>query len=288
MQPESPAPFRKRQRLSDRETERRMLTTAAAAVAENGLRVGLDHIQLEELIRRAGVARAAVYRKWPNKDAFLGDLLLELASGQAPLAATGSDEANALIRRILLARLDALATPEGRRTVAAELLRETALQDFRHILASPQWQTYLALTVVVTGLPPGRLRDEVVAALAASERTFTERIAHSHRAVAGLLGLRPAQPGVTFETLAHLGNALMRGLITKATVTPELAEHRSAATVAGVDGEWSMPALGLTAITLGYLEPEPGVWTDADLARLRSRLDADGDLFGADAESTEE
>ncbi|NIH78980.1 TetR/AcrR family transcriptional regulator [Amycolatopsis viridis] len=282
MQPDPTAAFgrKRRPRLSDRETERLLLTTAAAAVARDGLRVGLDHIQLEELIRQAGVARSAVYRRWPNKEAFLGDLLLELAAGEAPLAATGSDAASALVRRILSERLDTLTTPDGRRAAAAELIRETTLLDFQHILGSPQWRTYLALTVTVAGLPEGDLRHEVTAALAASERTFTGRIAHSHRVVADLLGLRPAHPGVSFETIAHLGNALVRGLITKATATPELAEQRVPASIGGASGDWSLPALGLAAITLTYLEPDPEVtWTEAGLARLRARLDNAEDLF---------
>ncbi|MFJ8818168.1 hypothetical protein [Amycolatopsis thermoflava] len=208
-----------------------MLATAAEVVARTGLTLGLDHLPFEGLIRQAGVARSAVYRKCPNKEAFLGDLLLELARGQAPLGATGGEAAGALVRRIVLARLDTLTTPDGRRAAAAELVRETALQDFRHLLGSPVWQTYPALTATAAGLPDGDLRDQVVAALADSERTFTARIARSHRGVADLLGLRPA--GVSFETIAHLGNALVRGQITKATTTPELAEQRTAATIAG-------------------------------------------------------
>ncbi|AIJ25536.1 hypothetical protein AMETH_5444 [Amycolatopsis methanolica 239] len=180
MQPESTAAFggRRRPRLSDQETQRRMLTTAAEAVGRTGLTVGLDHLPFAELIRQAGVARSAVYRKWPNREAFLGDLLLELARGQAPLGATGGEAAGVLVRRILLARLDALTTPDGRRAATAELVRETAFQDFRHLLGSPVWQTYLALTATAAGLPDGDLRDQVVAALA----DFGAHVHHPDRA----------------------------------------------------------------------------------------------------------
>ncbi|WP_431905506.1 hypothetical protein [Amycolatopsis thermoflava] len=201
-----------------------MLATAAEVVARTGLTVGLDHLPFEGLIRQAGVARSAVYRKWPNKEAFLGDLLLELARGR--------EAAGALARRILLARLDTLTTPDGRRAAAAELVRETALQDFRHLLGSPVWQTYPALTATAAGLPDGDLRDQVVTALAASERTFTARIARSHRGVADLLGLRPA--GVSFETIAQpRQRAGAWPDHARPTATPELAEQRTAATIAG-------------------------------------------------------
>jgi AcrR family transcriptional regulator len=38
-----------------------MLDAALAMVLRNGLTVGLDHISFEDIIREAGVSRAAVY-----------------------------------------------------------------------------------------------------------------------------------------------------------------------------------------------------------------------------------
>jgi AcrR family transcriptional regulator len=252
----------RRTRISDQETERRMLATAAEAVAEAGLAVSLDHIRLEDVIREAGVSRSAAYRKWPTKDAFLGDLLLELARGQAPMAALGTDEANAAIRRILTERLDELDTIEGRRHAVAALVRETADHEFRRITTSPQWRTYLALTATFAGLPEGELRDKVGEALATSERTLTEGVARSHHAVARLLGLRPSQ--IAIEDLAHLVNAQMRGMVVKALVQPELAERTSRI----ADEDWSLVAVGMAALVLAFLEPDP----DWDVARLREAL----------------
>ena len=255
----------RRTRISDQETERRMLATAAEAVAEAGLAVSLDHIRLEDVIREAGVSRSAAYRKWPTKDAFLGDLLLELARGQAPMAALGTDEANAAIRRILTERLDELDeldTIEGRRHAVAALVRETADQEFRRITTSPQWRTYLALTATFAGLPEGELRDQVGEALATSERTLTAGVARSHDAVARLLGLRATQIGI--EDLAHLVNAQMRGMVVKALVQPELAERTSRI----ADEDWSLVAVGVSALVLAFLEPDP----DWDVARLREAL----------------
>lgn len=252
----------RRTRISDQETERRMLATAAEAVAEAGLAVSLDHIRLEDVIREAGVSRSAVYRKWPTKDAFLGDLLLELARGQAPMAALGTDEANAAIRRILTERLDELDTIEGRRHAVAAVVRETADQKFRRITTSPQWRTYLALTATFAGLPEGELRDQVGEALATSERTLTEGVARSHEAVARLLGLR-AQVGI--EDIAHLVNAQMRGMVVKALVQPELTERTSRVSFTGADEDWSLAAVGVGALVLAFLEPDP----DWDAARLR-------------------
>lgn len=266
----------RRPRLSDEETQQRMLSVAAEAVARTGLTVSLDHIRLEDVIREAGVARSAVYRRWPYKDAFLGDLLLELARAQTPMATTGSVEAAAAVRRVVRARLDEMGTQEGRLRVMADVVRETTDQDFRHITGSRQWQTYLALTVTFAGLPAGELREEVGTALAESERTFTARIAHSHRTVAGLLGMRLRHPDVGFDDIAHLANAVMRGLMVKAQALPELAQRHTRAEIGGVDGDWSLPALGLAGVALTYLEPDPDlIWDAAATDRLRAALDDD-------------
>jgi AcrR family transcriptional regulator len=255
-----------------------MLATAADAVADAGLAVSLDHIRLEDVIREAGVSRSAAYRRWPTKDAFLGDLLLELARGQAPMAALGTAEANAAIRRVLTERLDDLGTLEGRRQAVAALVRETTDQEFRRITTSPQWRTYLALTATFAGMPESELRDQVGEALATSERTLAAGIARSHEAVAELLGLRATQ--IPIEDIGHLVNAQMRGMVVKALVQPELAERTIRVTFAGVDGSWSLVAIGVAALVLAFLEPDPDAgW---DIARVREVLRGKGTLLSGE------
>ncbi len=53
---------RRGRRLTDQETEQRMLRAAVHLVSNTGLTVSLDHISLEDLIRAAGVSRSTVYR----------------------------------------------------------------------------------------------------------------------------------------------------------------------------------------------------------------------------------
>jgi hypothetical protein len=113
-------------------------------------------------------------------------------------------------------------------------------------------------------------------ALATSERTFAEGIARSHDAVARLLGLRATQIGI--EDVAHLVNAQMRGMVVKALVQPELAERSSRVALAGVDESWSLVAVGVAALVLAFLEPDPDV--DCDVARLREALRNEAELLG--------
>ena len=90
---------RRARRLSDQETERRMLAAAVAMVRRTGLTVSLDHISFEDVIRDADVARSAVYRRWPYKDLFFSDLVKELAKEAIPPALL--DEEYELIRRVV-------------------------------------------------------------------------------------------------------------------------------------------------------------------------------------------
>jgi AcrR family transcriptional regulator len=264
---------RRGRRLSDHETEQRMLRTAAAMVHRDGLTVSLDHISLEEVIRDADVSRSAVYRRWPYKDLFFSDLVKELARGATPEIV---DDELALIKRIVAERLDWLDTPGRRHGLVIELLRQLAPFDFQALYGSARWRTYLALHATFLSLADGQLRDQIGEALARSERDHRIRVAHSWELLAGLFGyrLRP-ELGATFETVAALLDAAMRGLVLQALSEPELVAHRVKASPAGAaaEDEWSLAALGAASIALTFLEPDPAIdWDEERLARVRQAL----------------
>ena len=266
---------RRGRRLSDQETERRMLQAAVAMVSSTGLTVSLDHISFEDIIRDAGVSRSAVYRRWPYKDLFFSDLVQQLARDATPTIV--ADEL-ALMRQIAAARPDWLETPELRHRLLLELFRQLSLLDFQTMLGSPGWRTYIALHATFMSLADGALRDQVQSALAQSEQAHNARIAQAWRQLTALFGyrLRPGS-GITFETLATLLSATMRGLVVMALSSPEVAEQRIEASPFGASaqGEWSLAALGLGGIASAFLEPDPAVEWDAErIAAARQALAA--------------
>jgi AcrR family transcriptional regulator len=265
---------RRRRRLTDQETERRMLDTAVAMAAASGLTVSLEHISLEEVIKEAGVARSAVYRRWPYKDLFFGDLLRELARGVAPASIGARETTDALLAGIAADRLDLLDTPRGRRTILLELFRGE--QDFATVHRSAEWRTYLAVHATFLGLPDGELRDEVRAALTEAERGFTTRIAAGWQDWAALFGyrLRPAL-GTGFDTLAGVVSAHFRGMVLMSPTNPDIAEAHVDADPFGTGetARWPVRAVALAGIALTFLEPDPGVvWDEARFADVRRRL----------------
>ena len=261
---------RRGRRLSDRETEQRMLQAAVAMVHRTGLTVSLDHISFEDVIRDADVSRSAVYRRWPYKDLFFSALVKELAKDATPPAIV-SDEVD-LIRQIVAERLDWLGTPGGRHRLMLELFRQLSPLDFQALYRSPEWRTYLALHATFLSLADGELRNEVQAILAQSERDHMANVAKAWEYLAALFGYR-LRPGATFGTLATLLSATMRGLIIMSLSQPELAGPGAAANPFGADGIWSLDAVGLTSTALAFLEPDPAIEWDRDrLAAVRDAL----------------
>jgi len=259
---------RRSPRLSDQETERRMLRSAVDMVSTAGLTVSLDHISLEELIRAAGVSRSTVYRRWPHKDLFFSDLVSELARSATP---TILAEEVALIREVFAERDDWLDSADQRQALVGELFRRLSLLDFRTLSGSAQWRTYVALHATFMSLADDGLRRQVQAALAESEREHLTRVGIAWEHLTGLLGyrLRP-ELAATFADLAALLDATMRGLVIMAQSMPELGQRRIAGrSPAGTaTADWSLPALGLAGIAVSFIEPDPAV--DWDASRVAS------------------
>jgi AcrR family transcriptional regulator len=268
---------RRSRRLSDEETERRMLEAAIAMVNESGLTVSLDHISFEDVIRDARVSRSTVYRRWPYKDLFFSDLLKELAKATTPAAVSAAETSVVDVKRIVLERLDWLDTPELRYELVLELLRQGSLHEFETMRSSTEWRTYLALHTTFLSVGDETLRAELQAALAASERTFIARIAASWELLVGLLGyrLRPELDS-TFETFASLASADLRGLVIMALATPDIATRPIRARPFGAANvaDWSLTALGLASIAMTFIEPDPTVvWDEARLATVRQAFE---------------
>lgn len=261
-----------------------MLRTATALIDASGLTVSLDHISFEEVIQQAGVSRSAAYRRWPYKDLFFSDLLKELARATRPAAIAGFEAAGAAIRQIATAHLDWLETAEGRRDLVLEMIRRGALSDFDTMLGSTEWRTYLALHATFLSVADAELRNDLQAALATSERGFNGRIAASWEQLAGLLGyrLRPEVHG-SFEMIASLASATLRGLVIMALSTPELASRHVQARPFGAaaTAEWSAVGLATASMAFAFLEPDPTVeWDSARLEDVRHALGSLGSVRG--------
>ena len=276
--PASTGLARRGRRLSDQETERRMLAAARSLLAGSGLTVSLDHISFEDLIRAADVSRSTVYRRWPYKDLFFSDLVKDLARTATPSLLAGE---MALIRQIVADHAAWLETPEQRHSLVIELFRQLSVLDFEALSGSPEWRTYIALHATYLSLADDELRSQIQASLAQSERDHVARVAASWDLLAGLFGyrIRP-ETGSTFEDLAALLDAAMRGLVIAAMTVPEGGGRRTRARPFGAaeEADWSLPALGLAGLASAFLEPDPHVqWDAGRVASVTRALTSLGD-----------
>lgn len=261
---------RKRPRLSESETRARALSTAVEALMDTGLSVGLDRINMEDVIREAGVSRTAVYRLWPQKDQFIGDLILELAETAIPGTNTRGEEATELISGFLLPHLDELAEPASRWSLVSEMVGAAVSVDFEHTASlSTQWRTYFALVVTIMNLPDDELRVEAQRTLDAAESRYRQRLAENYRVVSELLGFRLADPErVGYDEVAHLMIAIVRGFVLQ-TRTLDSREDQNALLRIGVD-----------ALLTRSFEIDPEVmWDRAHVERLRAVLSPPTNLF---------
>jgi hypothetical protein len=116
----------------------------------------------------------------------------------------------------------------------------------------------------------------VQSALTASEQSLLTRVAASYERVTTLIGLRlRPELGATFETIALLANATIRGLVIMAPAAPGVATTRVLANPFGAPepAEWSQPALGIASIAMTFIEPDPAIeWTAEHLAEVRAAL----------------
>jgi AcrR family transcriptional regulator len=271
---------RRHRRLSDEDTERRMLDTAVEMVNQTGLTVSLDHISYEDVIRDARVSRSTAYRRWPYKDLFFSDLLKELAKAASPAAVSGEATAIPLIRQIVLDHRDWLATPELRYDLLLELIRQGSEHDFTTMLGSTEWRTYLALHATFLSVGDEDLRHDLEIALARSERDFVDRVAAAWRRLSALLGyrLRP-ELGGTFETFAGTAIAGLRGRVLMALANPELGagEMHGRPFGASQEADWSPSAFALAAIAVACFEPDPAVvWGEDRIARVLAEIETLG------------
>jgi AcrR family transcriptional regulator len=267
---------RRRVRLDHAETGRRMLDAALAMIAERGFTVSLEHLSLEEVIAAAGVARSSAYRRWPYKDLFFSDLLVEVARS-TDLVERSWELVRAALQR-LAAGVAELRTPAGRRDLVVATLRTYVQADIEAIASSHRWRTYLALNATFMGLPDGHLRRTVSEAVADTDRSFTEERAALFAEVSTLLGYRLAPPltgPAGYRVMATATGAVMTGLHIKALTHPGLVTESQPLRAFGSTREesWSVPALVTVGTILSYIAPDPALaWDRARIAAVTNAL----------------
>lgn len=201
-------------RMTDRETEQRMLSAALSLVHDRGISTGLESLPFDEVIRAAEVSRTSAYRRWPQRERFYGEVLTELARG-ATLPAPGEDLMIS-VANILAERAEHLDSPQDHRDLVVELLRVSIGADFDIVSTSPQWRTYRLLLASYQGISDPAVREAVTEALVESDQRAVTVRSRVYAQFAALLGYRlvaPLNGPDGFELMSRAAGASMMGVL---------------------------------------------------------------------------
>ncbi|WP_382307730.1 TetR/AcrR family transcriptional regulator [Herbiconiux sp. UC225_62] len=270
---DSPNPHeshRRRSRIRAAEVRRRVLDAALERVEGIGLTIGFEHLVMDDLIREAGVPRSSTYRLWDSKEAFVSDLLIEIAAETSNKLA--DDETLEISERILFDNLELLTQEDDRRRVMYEVIRVALEHNYRAVIASVPWQSYVGLSATLLSHLESSAREEIERALRAGSDAFIERMAEFHKWFSTILGYRiRAEWNGDYRPYAVVISAVVEGLGLRHLGNPGVvdASYRGPATISSDDPEWALPAIALVAILERFLEQDPDFDAEANVEMLR-------------------
>ncbi|MDO9398080.1 MAG: TetR/AcrR family transcriptional regulator [Herbiconiux sp.] len=264
-------PNHRRTRIRASEVRRRVLDVALERVEGIGLTIGFEHIVMDDLIREAGVPRSSTYRLWDSKEAFVADLLVEIAAETSTKLA--DDETLAISERILYDNLEHLRSPAERSRVMYEVIRVALEHNYRAVIGSVPWQSYVGLSATLLSHLETSAREDIEGALRTGSDEFIVRMAEFHAWFSGILGyrLRPEWKG-DYRPYAVVISAVVEGLGLRHLGNPGLvdAHYDGPATISSEHPDWSLPAVALVAILERFLEHDPDYDVEATIATLEA------------------
>lgn len=233
-----------------------MLETAVKRVEAEGLLLDYSNIALEDLIRVAGVPRSTVFRIWPDRGAFVADLVralfdadpgfdtgfdgetLQLLQGAIAQGAADTDQPAGVGRGVALRRVVRLAVAHN--VVAVE-----------HSVAYRAYKTMSAALASGDAVPGGH---EIRALLSEIEDRYCERMAELYRTLNSALGVR-MRPGVDERDLAVAIMATIDGMTDHRRINPAMIDAPRIVTM-GPEGpeEWHVAALAVYGIYAAFTE----------------------------------
>lgn len=230
-----------------------MLDAAVERVQTEGLLLDYANIGMEDLIRAAGVPRSTVFRIWPDRVAFVADLVRALFEADAGFEAGFDGQTLQLIQGVIADGAGA----EGSDARQAALRRAVRLAVAHNIVAVEDSVAYRAYRTMSAALASGDTvpgGDEIRALLIEIEDRYLERMAATYRALNEALGLR-MRPGVEARDLAVAIMATIDGMSDHRRIDPAKVDT-SRLVALGHDGpeEWHVAALAVYGVYAMFTE----------------------------------
>lgn len=244
-----------------------MLQVAVERVQAEGLRLDYANIGLEDLIRAAGVPRSTVFRIWPDRVAFVGDLVRALFEADPGFDA-GFDEATLRhIEQAVASGVGAVKPEERGLAALRETLRVSVAHNIVAVESTIAWRAYRTMSAALASgdaVPGG---SEARALLSEIEDRYLDRMAHTYGALNEAHGLR-MRDGVTERDLAVAIVAMIDGMSDHRRIDQESidAPRRVALGPEGVR-EWHLAAIAVAGIYEAFTESDDAARTGVTARR---------------------
>lgn len=235
-----------------------MLEVAVERVKAEGLRLDYANIELEDLIRAAGVPRSTVFRIWPDRVAFVADLVRALFEADSGFHSGFDEQTLDLLGGALAVEQESARTPAERQAALQQVLRVGVGHNIVAVDDTVAWRAYRSMSAALSSgdaVPGG---EEIRALLSEIVDRYIDRMAETYRGLNRAFGLRMRE-GTTERDLAVAIVAMIDGMgdhrrINGAMIdAPRIIE-------AGPAGrqEWHLAAIAVSGIYAAFTEPDAG------------------------------
>lgn len=236
------------------QTRELLLAVAVERVRAEGLRLDYANIELEDLIRAAGVPRSTVFRIWPDRVAFVADLVRALFAAD-PGFDTGFDAQTREVLEQAVADGATAAGADERAVALREALRVTVAHNMAAVEETVAWRAYKSMSASLASgdaVPGGQ---EVRRLLSEIEERYLDRMADTYRAINGAFGLR-MRAGVSERDLALAVIAMIDGMSDHRRIDPATVDApRHVALGAEGPREWHVAGIAVHGIYMAFTEP---------------------------------
>lgn len=244
-----------RSRKPASETRARLLAVAVDRVRGEGLLLDYSNIELEDLIRVSGVPRSTVFRIWPDRVAFVADLVRALFEAD-PGFQTGFDgETLELLEGTLAHAGDQARSQEDQQIALRSMVQATVAHNIVAVDGSVAWRAYRTMSAALASgdsVPGGA---EIRALLSEIEGAYVDRMAVMYARLNGAIGFRMRQ-GVTERDLAVAIMSVIDGMSDHRRIDPAFIDEPRFVDM-GAEGAqgWHLAALAVYGVYSCLTEP---------------------------------
>ena len=231
-----------------------MLGVAVARVKAEGLQLDYANIELEDLIRAAGVPRSTVFRIWPDRAAFVADLVRALFEADPGFETGFDDETLGFIEQAVAGSADAASSPEEQQAALREVLRVAVAHNMAAVEDTVAWRAYRTMSAALSSgdaVPGG---DEIRVLLSEIVGRYLDRMAELYRVLNAAFGLR-MRAGLDERDLAVAVMAAIDGIGDHRRINPEMID-RPRTVALGVEGarDWHLAGIAISGIHTAFTE----------------------------------